>query len=242
MQQLVTCLALRAVKYSDSASIATVWSRELGRLAVATPSGAGREAKRRRAIMMPMGVFEAVATLRPQQEVARLSDIRPLAQSAAAMGDPAKSVVAMFLADFLCQALRESPPDELLSDFLFDQAAALGRLSGSALANFHLSFLYRLSRFMGIEPDMGSYAPGAFFDMREARFTATAPTHAQYLLPDHARLAAILARLQPRSLALLRLSHRDRNQALDEILRYYSLHLRPLSSIPSLPILRDIFA
>lgn len=242
MQQAVTCLALRSVKYSDSASIATVWTRELGRLSVATPSGAGREAKRRRAIMMPMGVFEAVATTRPQQEVARLSDIRPLVQSAAAVGDPAKSIIAMFMADFLCQALRDNPPDEHLSDFLFDQADALGRLSGRALANFHLSFLYRLTRFLGIEPDMGSYRPGSYFDLKEARFTITAPIHSQWLGPDQARMAAVIARLQPRSLALLRLSHRERNLALDEMLRYYSIHLRPLAAIPSLSIVRDIFA
>lgn len=242
MQQAVTCLALRSVKYSDSSSIATVWSRELGRLAVATPSGAGAEAKRRRAIMMPMGVFEAVATIRPQQEVARLSDIRPLVRSAAAAGHPARSVVAMFLADFLCQALRESPPDDHLSDFLFAQASLLGQASGTALANFHLSFLYRLSRFLGIEPDMGSYRKGACFDMREARFTITAPIHSQWLQPDHARVAAIIARLQPRSLGLLRLSRAQRNQALDTILNYYSIHFRPLSAIPSLPIVREIFS
>lgn len=242
MQQTVRCLALRSVKYSDTASIATVWSRELGRLAVATPSGAGREARRRRAIMMPMGVFEAVATLRPQQEVARLSDLRPLAQSAAASGSPARSVVAMFLADFLTQALRECPPDALLSDFLFSQAELLGTVAGAALANFHLSFLYRLTRFLGIEPDMGSYAPGAYFDLKEARFTPTAPLHGLRLEPRQARIAWLLSRLTDRSLSLPRLSHNERNQALDTILQYYSIHFRPLSAIPSLPIVREIFA
>lgn len=242
MQLAVKCIALRSVKYSDSSSIATVWSRELGRLAVASPSGDGREARRRRAIMMPMGVFEGVATVRPQQEVARISDIRPLVQSAAATGHPAKSVVAMFLADFLCQALRDCPPDEHLSDFLFLQAEELAQAQGNALANFHLSFLYRLGRFLGIEPDLGSYRPGAYFDMKEGRFTLTAPLHPQRLEPAHARMAAIIGRLQPRSLGLLRLSHADRNLALDAILQYYSIHYRPLASIPSLPIVRAVFS
>lgn len=239
MPQNVTCICLRAVKYSDSQSVATLWTRELGALSAVIPSGAGREASRRRAIMMPMRPFQAVAWTRPGQQLARISDVKPLPAPLSA--DPAVGAVALFVSDFLGAALRQSGPDERLSDFIFSSAALLHGLGGTALANFHLYFLAHLGRFLGIEPDMGTYAQGAYFDMREGRFTAAAPLHRAALAPEHARMAATLMRLSPRSLRLLRLSRADRNAILDAILDYYTLHYASMRSLPSLPILRSLF-
>lgn len=239
MPQKVTCICLRSVKYSDSRSVATLWTRELGVLSAVIPSGTGREASRRRAIMMPMRVFEAVAWARQGQELARISDVKPV--PAPLSSDPAAGAVALFVSDFLCSALRQSGPDELMSDFIFSSAAELYALGGTALANFHLYFLSHLGRFLGIEPDMGTYAPGSYFDMREGRFCAAAPLHRSALAPEQARVVCLLMRLRPRSLRLLRLSRAERNAILDAILEYYTIHYAPMRSLPSLPILRTLF-
>lgn len=239
MPQKVTCICLRSVKYSDSQSVATLWTRELGAIAAVVPSGSGREASRRRAIMMPMRVFEAVAWVKPGRELARITDLKPLPAPLAA--DPAVGAVALFVSDFLCSALRQTGPDELMSDFIFASAARLHALTGTALANFHLYFLAHLGRFLGIEPDMGTYAPGAYFDMREGRFCLAAPLHRSVLSPAQARMVALLMRLSPRSLRLLRLSRAERNAILDATLEYYSIHYTPMRSLASLPILRSLF-
>lgn len=240
MVENVRCITLRSVKYSDTSSIATLWTRELGRLSVAIPSGSGREAQRRRAIMMPFNVFDAVATLRPGNEIARISDLRSVCASPS--GNPAAGVVAMFLSDFLYAVLKDSPPDPLMSEFIFSSAQELGTLPPAAIANFHLYFLFHLGHFLGIEPDMGTFAQGAYFDMREGRFTPSLPLHTQTLDPRSANIAEILSRLRPRTLALLRLSRAERNDILDAILQYYSIHYAPVAALSSLPIVREIFA
>lgn len=239
MPQKITCICLRAVKYSDTQSVATLWTRELGVLSAVIPSGAGREASRRRAIMMPMRVFEAVAWTKPGRELARISDVKPVPAPLSA--DPATGVVALFVSDFLGAALRQSGPDERMSDFIFASAAQLQSLGGTALANFHLYFLAHLGRFLGIEPDMGTYARGAYFDMREGRFCAAAPLHRAALAPEQARLVEVLMRLSPRTLRLLRLSRAERNAILDAILEYYTIHYAPMRSLASLPVLRSLF-
>lgn len=240
MESIVSCITLRTVKYSDKASIATLWSREQGRMAVSIPSGAGREAQRRRAIMMPMGTFEAVADIRPGRDIHRIKDVRPL--DAGQITNPAATAIAMFLADFLYAALKDSGPDPNLTDFLFEQAALLKKAKGNALANLHLSFLYRLSIFLGIAPDMGTYAEGRYFDMREARYAVTPPLHAHALDPERGKALHILSRLRDQSLGLMRLNRAQRNEMLDRILEYYTLHYAPLSTLSSLAIVRDLFA
>ncbi|MCD8387299.1 MAG: recombination protein O N-terminal domain-containing protein [Bacteroidales bacterium] len=241
MEEKVRCLALRTIKYSDSTSIATVWTDRLGRLSVAVPAGAGREARRRRAIMMPLGVFDAIAITRHGRELATLADVRPLVQSPAASGDPVRASMAMFLSEFLYTVLKESVADPYLCMFLADSVKLMGECSRPALANFHLYFLYRLGHFLGIEPDVGTYHTGSYFDIKEARFTPTAPLHPLQLPPDEAAAVKLLSRIQPRSLALWRMSRSQRRRVLDGILQFYSVHCAQVSDLPSLALLREMF-
>ena len=241
MLETLYCISLRTVKYSDSSSIVTLWTRERGRVSAVVPSGSGREAQRRRAIMMPLGTFEAVAVGSAGTDIVRLRDVRPMGLSVAVSGDPVKGAVAIFIAEFLYTVLRDSAPDGHMSDFLFDWTAILAGASRGRLANFPMAFIYNIGHFLGIEPDAGSYAPGAYFDMRQGRFTSTLPLgHTRVLDPDAARVVHMLSRLHRRNYHLLRLNRLQRNQILDLMMEYYNIHLAPLTSITSLDILRAV--
>lgn len=242
MQLPIQGITLRIVKYSDSTSIATIWTRQAGRIAAAIPAGSGKNAQRLRAIMMPFGVFEAIATVKQGQEIARLTDVRPLVQSPASSGNPAKSVMAMFISDFLYATLKEGAGDDLLADFLIESARCLLDIPAARTANFHLCFLYRLSRFLGVEPDMGTYHTGSFFDIKEARFTESMPVHTQSVDETGAWISWMLSRLNYRNMHLLRLNREQRNIILDRIIDYYTIHYCSVSALPSLPILRSLFS
>lgn len=240
METLLHCISLRVVKHSDTSSIATVWTRERGRMAVSLSAGAGREARRHRALMMPFSVFECVGHLQPGREIIRVSDVRPFGPGNVSAADPVKNVVAMFLGDFLYAVLRESQPDPCLTDFIFESVDTLRAATGVALANFHLYFLYRLSGFLGIAPDTGTYARGRFFDMREGVFTATPPLHAAAVDPRRAKVVWLLSRIAPGDLGRLRVNRTIRNEILDRMLDYYGMHHTPMSSLSSLQILRSV--
>lgn len=240
MEILLHCISLRVVKHSDATSIATIWTRERGRMAMSVSAGSGREARRRRALMMPFSVFECVGHLQPGREIMRVSDVRPFGPGNVSAADPVKNVVAMFLGDFLYAVLRENQPDTYLTDFIFDSVAELSRVNGAALANFHLYFLYRLSCFLGIAPDTGTYARGHFFDMREGVFTATPPLHAGSIDPGRAKMVWLLSRIGPDDLGRLKVNRTIRNEILDRIIEYYGMHHTSMSSLSSLQILRSV--
>ncbi len=54
MLRTLNLIPLRVIPYSDRNSILSAYSRELGRVSFVVPAGAGREARRRRALLMPM--------------------------------------------------------------------------------------------------------------------------------------------------------------------------------------------
>ena len=230
------CLALRTVKVSDSRNLLSVWSREHGRLTLAMPAGRGREAMRRRALTMPMSLFEGIANVNLLRDVQSIRDISAIpTHPLSAAATPS----ALFLAEVLDLLLRRSEPDKALTDYLFDNARRIGSLTNKALAMFHILFLYRLTVFAGIEPDMGTYSRGSIFDMREGIFRTSMPLHPDYLNPTASRIMHTLGSMHPDAPRLL-LSREARNTATDIILRYYTLHHTPLTSLKSLDILRQL--
>jgi DNA repair protein RecO (recombination protein O) len=242
MYQTVNCIALRTIKYDDRRSIVTAWSSQLGRLSIAVPAGKGREAQRRRALMMPLSLFEGEVDIRPGREIVSIQDVKPFVVTSSINNNPIKSVVALFLADVLERILRTNQSDKLLSQFIFESVEYFNSLeSPTAIANFHLYFLYALGSYIGIEPDIQSWHKGAIFDLKEGVFRSSAPLHPQYLDPQKAEGIVLLSRMTRDNLAHIHLNKTERNEMLDRIIDYYTIHLTRLTPLPSLTIVREIF-
>lgn len=241
------CMALRSVRYDDRRAILSAWSAEAGRISLSVPDGSSREARRRRAVMMPFALFEGQADIRPDRDIHSMRDIRPMAILPAITSSPAKTAVAIFLADVLHHVLRETSPDPLLSSFIFDAARALDAASPRGTANFPVVFLYRLARFLGFSPDPGAWRPGAFFYMPAASFTLSPPLTAHgapdsdVLVPAEAACIPMLERVTPAVAQRLRLPLEMRRRMLAHILRYYSLHHTPVDNLRSHQILSELF-
>lgn len=242
MYQTLECLALRTVRYDDRRSIVAAWSRQLGRLSLAVPDGSGREARRRRALMMPLSLFAGEADIRPGRDIHAIRDVRPLAVAADTASDPAKSVVALFLAETLERLLRIPAADEALTAFIFDAVGRLNRLgNAAAVANFPIIFLSRLAAYLGIAPDPKQWHPGSWLDLAEGIYRSTPPMSGTYLDPTQSAVAAMVGRLGFDSGSRLRLSRPLRREILDRILEYYTLHYTRLDNLNSLPVVKEIF-
>ena len=121
MDQTIHAIALRTVRHSDSTSILTAWSAEVGRIAILMGTGASAAARQRRAATMPLSLFTGV--IRQQQAGSdapvRMRDIAPVGQQMIAVAtNPVKATVAMFLAEVLYIALRDAGPDKTLWQLL----------------------------------------------------------------------------------------------------------------------------
>lgn len=252
MYRPIHCISLRRVRYDDRRSILTAWSAEAGRVSLIIPDGAGREAARRRALTQPLALFEGQVDQRPGREILSMRDLRPSAIMAGLAADPAKTLVALFVAEVLERALRESAPDDILWRYLTAAITALDTMPpGPGVANFPPVFLYHLAACLGIAPDAGAWRPGLAFDLAAARFAyAPGPLAAtqgrtlaggNILTPQQAAWIPRLARLTLRGARLLPIPRPLRREMLDIILRYYTLHHTPLDNLRSLPVLTQIF-
>ena len=108
-------------------------------------------------------------------------------------------------------------------------------------ANFHLTFLMRMSRFLGFYPNLDDYVDGCVFDLRSATFSLHVPTHRDFLQPDDARRIHTLMRMDFPTMHLYRLNHTDRNRIVDVLLHYYRLHIPQFPELKSLSVLQELW-
>lgn len=236
----VNCIALNTIKYNDKHSILRAYSMEMGQISFLIPAGSGREAIRRRALLMPLCPFQCIADIKPGRDINLMKDLSTDLVLSSVHSHPVKSCIALFVSEVLSVILREEQGDNTLFHFLRNSLMHLNN-STKGIANFHICFLMRLIHFLGLEPDYNSYQSGYVFDYADGVFRATPPLHTHFLSPEESAVVKSLSRMTFDNMQCFKFSRIERRQILDTLLQYYTLHYTALSYLNSLDVLKDFF-
>ncbi|MDE6354014.1 MAG: DNA repair protein RecO [Prevotella sp.] len=233
-------LVLRHVKYGDNRMIVDLFTRECGRMSfTATVSRGGRGSVRRQ-MLCPLSLIEAECDISKRTRLQKLRAVRLATPLPALSTDPRKLSIGMFVAEFLCHALRDEQQGGRLFDYISDCLQWLDSRE-EGFANFHLVFLMRLSRFLGFFPNLDGYVRGCCFDLRSGCFCTTAPLHRDVLLPQEAALIGLMMRMNFSTMHLFRMSRMERNRMVEVIIQYYRIHIPEFPELRSLDVLRELF-
>lgn len=244
MYEHLHCIALRTVKYSDRHSILTAYTLERGRISLLTPGGTSKVATRCRALTMPMSAFECIADIRTNRDIYPFKDLRADETIVISVdyANPARNVVAIFLADFFNHTLLEPVADGKMFDLLHRATMSLNSVTSDAFANLHLAVMVEALEVLGIMPDVTTAIPGAFFSISEGVWIHDISAFNDSCLDLRESAAAKqLLRMTLRNRHKFRFSREDRNRMLDRMLEYFRVHGFPNLELPSLNILREIF-
>jgi DNA repair protein RecO (recombination protein O) len=152
-----------------------------------------------------------------------------------------KSSVAIFLGEVLTSVLREESANEGLFDFIEDSVIYFDNCK-EGFANFHLAFLASLSSYLGFEPGKGTDHNNRYFDMLNGTFVPFPPDHGNYA---NAEISGILAAFFSSSFENVNniiLTGSLRNEVLETMVKYFSIHLPGLKKIKSLEVLKEVFS
>lgn len=241
MYRTLNIIALHTTRYNDRHSILAAYSREMGRVSFLVPAGNGREAARRRALLMPLSPVECVAGITHGRDIFTMRDPRATLPMHGIHADPIRAIVAMFVCEVAATVLRESQADTPTYAFLLDTAMRLND-PATPTANFPIAFLYRLGTFIGIEPDVSSWSEGRVLDLVDGTFRATPPMHPHFLPAADSRVVATLSRISWDNLGAYKFTRAERARVLDTILGYYTMHYTNLSALKSPDVLRSVLA
>lgn len=242
MQETLRGIVLRTVKYGDSSLVVDLFTLSRGRQSFMVTMSRARRAVRSVSFWQPLSMVEFTSELRPNDSrLPRPKDVRTYYTYTDLPFSPVKSTLALFLAEFLCAALREEKENAPLYRYIETSLLWLDVVTAPAsVANFHLAFLMRLSHFVGIYPNLEH--PDRYFDLLAGSYCDRQPSHAHFLQGDEARAIPTIFRMDYPTLHLFRLTRSERQRILRVLNDYYRLHVPNFPELRSLAVLHEVYS
>ena len=233
-------IVLHTLKYSDEALIVDLLTPKSGCVSMMVRVSRSKRAAVRHTLFQPLAILEVEWTERPKANLQRPTAAQSAFPFSSLPYDPYKSAMALFLSEFLHHAVRTQPDAESVFEFVCRSIEWLDTCEKN-FSNFHLVFLLRLTRFLGFMPNMEGYINGDYFDLRSSCFTPSQPLHPDFLSPEDAALVPKLMRMKYATMRVFRFSGAERSRLLEELNKYYQLHLPNFPELKSLAVLKQIF-
>ena len=221
--------------------IVDMFTEEAGRLSFIISIPKTSKGRIKKQYFQPMTLLEVEYDVRQNVQLQKLKDAHLLTAYTSIPFSPEKLALSLFIAEFLYHALRSEQQDKLLFAYVCDSMQWLDTVE-IGFANFHLTFLMRMSRFLGFYPNLDDYVDGCVFDLRTATFSLQVPTHRDFLDSHDSQLIHTLMRMDFPTMHLFQLSHHDRNRITEVLLHYYRLHIPQFPELKSLGVLQELWA
>jgi DNA repair protein RecO (recombination protein O) len=232
-------IVFKTTDYGESSVIVQVFTEKFGLQSYIINGVKKPKAKISRNMLQPLHLLDMVVYHKNTGQVQRISELKlsPVLQSIPY--DVIKSSIAIFLNEVLYKAARQQSADEHLFDFVFNAIEWLDH-QDEGLANYHLLFLVRLTRYLGFYPEQVKIEGADYFDMKEGAFTRYKPQGLYYLSPPHTQNFYSLLQCNFESLSRLRFSNDERRYLLQKLLEYYALHIEGFGNIKSHEVLEEV--
>lgn len=240
MQIKTEGVVLNNLKYNDKYSLVHVYTRQFGRVAYMVYRSSGRSRKTPNNIFSPLHLLEIDAEHIPSREIQKIKEARNLLPYASIPSDLQKTSLVFFLSEFLSKVLRDTNDSHLIYDFISHSMHVLEWASVSC-ANFHIVFMLKLIRFLGLYPNLANYQPNYLFDLRLGEFTATPPSHPQYISHAESAVLAKLRHIHYGNMHRFKFNRQERGIITERMIDYYKLHVQDFSDLKSLDVLHDLF-
>ena len=234
-------IVLHQIKYTDSGIIAQLYTRKYGRRSFLIRGVRNKKAGRHAVFLQPMFILDLIAYNKESRSLQTMREYSVSYTPADIHSNIKKSSVAIFLGEVLTSVLLEESPNEELFDFIEESVMYFDRCT-EGYANFHIAFLAGLSSYLGFEPAKKISANDHFFDMLNGIFVPTPPLNGSYANREVSQVLSLFFSSSYEQIKDIPLTGSFRNEVLETLVNYYSLHLPGLKKIRSLEVLKEVFS
>jgi DNA repair protein RecO (recombination protein O) len=233
-------IVLHQIKYTDSGSVVWLYTRNFGRQSFMIKGIRNRKSGKHNVFFQPMSILDTVIYYKESRGMQTLKEFSVSYAPSDIYFNVKKSSVAIFLGEVLASVLREETPNEELYDFI-EKSVVYFDSCKEGYSNFHIAFLAGLSSYLGFEPGTRKSGAGHFFDMLNGVFVTLPPDHGNYANEEISEVLAAFFAASYENVNRIVLTGSVRNEVLDVLVRYYSLHLPGLKKVRSLDVLKEVF-
>lgn len=218
-----------------------MYTKKFGRQSFLIQGMRNRKAGKHNILFQPMFILDLVMYYKTSREMQNLKEFSVSFAPYNIHSNVKKSCVAIFICEILTSSLREESPNEELFEYI-EKAIAYLDNSHKGYTNFHIAFLSGLTSFLGFGPGQQTDTNDVFFDMLNGKFVTIPPVHGLYANQNISNILATFFISSFDAISNINLTGVQRNEVLEILVKYYSLHLPGLKKIKSLEVLKEVFS
>ena len=239
MLQKTRGLVFQTTKYSETSVIAKIFTEAFGLQSFMIKGVRSQKAKTKSASMQLLTALDMVVEIKQSRGLQQIREMKIATPFQQIQTDIRKTTIVLFLADVLKRTVHEHEANPELFNFIYHSLQVL-EYQDEYLPLYHLSFLLQLAGQLGIQP-AGRYCEEApFFNLAEGCFQAVAPVVSPHLEGKSAADFDALAQLGYSRLGELTITRPERKIMLEQILRYFQLHMSSFNGLQSHEILAEV--
>jgi len=222
-------IVLNFIKYKETSIVTKIYTEVFGvqSYIVNSVRGGGKKSKGKISLFQPLTLLDLVVYHKKATGLNRISEIKCLEPYQSIPYNFKKSGIALFITEVLSKCLKEEEGNEPLFEFLYHSLLVFDHLSGS-YENFHLQFLLKLSRYLGFEPRSSDEV----FDQ----------VHEYIGRPQGAGdEGQVLSQLIEEPFTqYVKSNNATRRLLLEELIKFYQLHVEGFTDLKSTTVLREL--
>ncbi len=235
----VEAIVLQLIPHKEQNAIVKLFTRESGLAACWINSLRGKSSGIRVAGLQPLTIINAVIDQRATKQLSTLKEMQVSFFPSAIAANIEKSAIAIFIAELLSHAIKDSALDESLYGFLHESILLLNN-TGENCANFHIVFMLNLSNHFGLLPKNSYSAQTPYLNLEEGNYQAKNPLHTSFLYPDESECVSKLSALPIASFSSAKIPSALRKNILHGLLKYFEIHA-DMAPLKSHLVLEDVF-
>jgi DNA repair protein RecO (recombination protein O) len=234
-------IVLHYIKYSESSIIATIYTEELGRQAYLISGLRQKKANHHISFLQPMVLLDMQVYHKQNQTLHRIKEFNPSVPQLTIPYDINKTTITLFLAEILYKTIQEQEQNKDLFSYLYHSFIVLDCLT-EGIANFHIAFLFNLTKFLGFYPNKNFSIENKYFNLLTGDFVNSVPLHSNSLNELQSSLWITFFNITFENLSKFKMNNTLRNEMLEKILVYYKLHIPNIREVKSYEVLKDVFS
>lgn len=233
-------VVLKTTEYSESSVVVQIFTEKFGMQSYIINGVKKAKSRIKMNMLQPLHLVDMVVYQKPGADIQKVSELRNDPVFETIPYDMVKSCLAMFLNEVVYKSIRGNSADQPLFFFLHNTIPMLDHAQ-KGVANYHIWFLLKLSRYLGFYPEQ-SKVQSRFFDLQSGSFTDTMPLHPHALEGQLKELFSKFLAASIEDLSLIVMPGPLRRELLRAILDYYRFHLDSLGEIHSHLILEEVLS
>lgn len=233
-------IIFRSFKYRESSLIVDIYTLELGLRSYIINGVRSKKSRVSSNLFQVMTQVDVLVYEKPNVSLNRIKEITPFNPYKQLNRVVPKILIGQCMIEVLRKTIRSNEPQDFMFFFILDWLNFLDR-TDQKLANIMPLFLIELAGQLGyaFEHMDDSYS---YFDLKEGIFLKEHPNHTYVLVPEEASVLKQLLQIPKEEVHTFHIPQRLKSDLIDNMLRFFKLHIEGFGDLRSLEVVRTVLS